>query len=154
MNNLVTTIQYFLIITAELTVLFIGISTIVSLILLYVPPEKIQNWLSKTKKSGNFLGAGLGSLTPFCACSTIPMTIGLLNAGVPFGSVISFLIASPLLNPVIISMIWVLMGFKACLIYFLVTFLCSVFFGIIMEKTGGQKYLKIMMFNKKHFMLR
>lgn len=142
MHNLASTIQYFLIITAELTVLFLGISTVVALLLMYVPQEKLRQWLSRRGIWGNFLGAVVGSLTPFCACSTIPMTLGMLNAGAPFGPVMSFVIASPLLNPIIISMVWALMGLKACLIYFSVTFLGSMIFGVFLEKVGGARYVK------------
>ncbi len=142
MNNLISTIQYFLIITAELTVLFLGISTIVALLLMYIPQEKLRQWLSRRGVWGNFLGAVVGSLTPFCACSTIPMTLGMLNAGAPFGPVMSFVIASPLLNPIIISMVWAMMGIKACLLYFGVTFVGSMLFGVILEKIGGAYYVK------------
>ncbi len=142
MNNLISTIQYFLIITAELTALFLGISTIVALILMYLPQDKLRQWLSQRGIWGNFLGAVVGSLTPFCACSTIPMTLGMLNAGAPFGPVMSFVIASPLLNPIIISMIWALMGMKACLLYFGVTFAGSILFGVVLEKIGGAQYVK------------
>jgi len=142
LNALIKTIQYFLFISAELTVLFLGISTIVALILMYVPQEKLRAWLTKRGLWGNILGAIVGSLTPFCACSTIPMTLGMLNAGAPFGPVMSFVIASPLLNPIIISMVATLMGLKACLLYFSVTFLGSVTFGVILEKTGGARYVK------------
>jgi uncharacterized membrane protein YraQ (UPF0718 family) len=142
MNNLISTIQYFLIITAELTVLFLGISTIVALVLTYIPQEKLRQWLSRRGIWGNFLGAVVGSLTPFCACSTIPMTLGMLNAGAPFGPVMSFVIASPLLNPIIISMVWALMGIKACLLYFGVTFVGSMLFGVVLEKIGGAHYVK------------
>jgi len=142
MNNLINTIQYFLFIIVELTILFLGISATVSLILMYVPQKKLKAWLSKRGLWGNFMGAIVGSLTPFCACSTIPMTLGMLNAGAPFGSVMSFIIASPLLNPIIISIIATLMGLKACLLYFSVTFLGSIIFGIILEKIGGAKYVK------------
>jgi len=142
MNNLVSTIRYFFIITAELTVLFLGISTIVALILMYIPQDKLRLWLSRRGIWGNFLGAVVGALTPFCACSTIPMTLGMLNAGAPFGPVMSFVIASPLLNPIIISMVWVLMGTRACLLYFAVTFLGSILFGVFLEKIGGAQHVK------------
>lgn len=142
MNNLVTSLKFFAVITAELTVLFIGISTIVALILMYISKDKLRMWLDRRGATGNVLGAVAGSLTPFCACSTIPMTLGFLNAGVPFGPVMSFVIASPLLNPIIIGMIAVLMGIKASLIYFAVTFIGAVFFGIILEKCGGAGYVK------------
>jgi uncharacterized membrane protein YraQ (UPF0718 family) len=70
------------------------------------------------------------------------MTLGMLNAGAPFGPVMSFVIASPLLNPIIISMVWALMGVKACLLYFGVTFVGSMLFGVVLEKIGGEHYVK------------
>ena len=142
MDALITTIKFFVIITAELTVLFLAISTIVALVLMYIPQEKLRGWLTRRGLWGNFLGALVGALTPFCACSTIPMTLGLLNAGAPFGPVMSFVIASPLLNPIIVGMVVVFMGMKACLIYFCVTFAGAVVFGVILEKAGGQKLVR------------
>ena len=142
MDALIKTLKYFLLISAELTVLFLGISALVALVLMYVPQETMRAWLSKQGLWGNFLGAVVGSLTPFCACSTIPMTLGMLNAGAPFGPVMSFVIASPLLNPIIISMVATLMGLKACLLYFSVTFSGSVIFGVILEKTGGARFVR------------
>lgn len=142
MNSLTKTAEFFFLITTELTVLFLGISTLVAMALMYIPQEKLRSWLSKRGILGNFLAAIVGSLTPFCACSTIPMTLGLLKAGAPFGPVMSFVIASPLLNPIIIAMVAALMGIKACLLYFSITFLGSVFFGLILEKTGGSAWVK------------
>jgi len=142
MNTLIETLQYFVIITVELTVLFLGVSTLVALLLMYISEERLKGWLTQRGLWGNILGAVVGSLTPFCACSTIPLMLGMLNAGAPFGPVMSFLISSPLLNPVIITMILALMGWKASLLYFGVVFLGSVFFGFILEKAGGAKYVK------------
>jgi uncharacterized membrane protein YraQ (UPF0718 family) len=70
------------------------------------------------------------------------MTLGLLNAGAPFGPVMSFVIASPLLNPIIIGMLWAMMGLKACLLYFGVTFVGAMLFGVVLEKIGGAHYVK------------
>ena len=142
MHTLLVTLQYFVTITAELTALFLGISTAVALLLMYIPREKLNGWLTRRGLWGNVLGTLVGSLTPFCACSTIPMMLGMLNAGAPFGPVMSFLISSPLLNPVIIMMILALMGWKACLLYFGVVFIGSVSFGFILEKAGGARYVK------------
>lgn len=142
MNTLITTIKYFIFITAELTVLFLGISTVVALILMYVPQEKIKGYMSGKGLLGNFVGALIGSLTPFCACSTIPLTLGFLEIGIPFGAVMSFVISSPLMNPVILTMMAALIGLRAALIYFSVTFICAVLFGVILEKIGGGKLIK------------
>lgn len=62
--------------------------------------------------------------------------------GIPFGVTMSFLIASPLMNPIILSILIALMGFKSALIYFLVTLIASIVFGIILEKIGGEKLIK------------
>jgi uncharacterized membrane protein YraQ (UPF0718 family) len=142
MNTVLVTLKYFVSITIELVVLFILISVIIDLILQYIPEEKIQKKLSGKGFIGNIVGAGFGALTPFCACSTIPMTVGFINAKVPFGSAMSFLIASPLLNPIIIGMLAVLVNPKAALIYFIVAFICSIVFGMILEKRGSEKYIK------------
>lgn len=142
MNSLSNTLKYFLIITAELTVLFIGISTLVALLLMYLPQEKIKNWMSGKGVWGNFIGALIGALTPFCACSTIPLTLGFLEAGITFGAVMSFVIASPLLSPIILAMLVALMGWKVCAAYFLIVFGGAVVFGVILEKAGGLKLVK------------
>lgn len=142
MNTLIDTLRYFVLITIELIALFVFISALVEIILMYVPEEKIRRRLSGAGVFGNIVAAGFGALTPFCACSTIPMTIGLLNAGVPFGSTMSFLIASPLLNPIILGMLGAMVGIKAMVAYFVIAFLCSILFGFLLEKIGAQKYVK------------
>lgn len=142
MNTLIGTLRYFVLITIELIALFVFISALVEIILMYVPEEKIRRRLSGAGVFGNIVAAGFGALTPFCACSTIPMTVGFLNAGVPFGSTMSFLIASPLLNPIILGMIGAMVGIKAMVAYFVIAFLCSILFGFLLEKIGAQKYVK------------
>ena len=142
MNSFYNAIHYFLIITAELTLLFLGISTIVALILMHIPQEKIRAWMSGKGIWGNFMGAFVGALTPFCACSTIPLTIGFLEAGITFGSIMSFVIASPLLNPIILAMLVALMGWQVCAVYFIIVFAGAVVFGLIMEKAGWAKLVK------------
>ena len=142
MNTLIDTLRYFVLITIELIALFVFISALVEIILMYVPEEKIRRRLSGAGVFGNIVAAGFGALTPFCACSTIPMTVGFLNAGVPFGSTMSFLVASPLLNPIILGMLGVMVGIKAMVAYFVIAFLCSILFGFLLEKIGAQKYVK------------
>lgn len=142
MNTLLDTLEYFLFITAELIVLFMAISAIVELIFMHIPEETIRRKLSGKGLWGNILGAFFGALTPFCACSTIPMTVGLLNAKVPFGSVMSFLIASPLLNPIIIGMLATMINWQAAILYFIVAFTGSVIFGGLLQTWGGFRFLK------------
>ncbi len=142
MNSLLVSLQFFVLIFVELTVLFLGISTLVGLLFEYVSHEKIKRWLTREGWMGNFLGATLGALTPFCSCSTIPMTVGFLRAGVPFGATMSFVLASPLLNPIILTMFLALLGWKACLTYGLVTFIAAMLSGALLAKLGFEKQVK------------
>lgn len=142
MNSITASLYFFIIIMVELSLLFLGISTLIGLILQYISEDKLRRWLSQKGTLGNILGAMIGGLTPFCACSTIPMTVGFLKARVPFGSIMSFVLASPILNPIILTMMTALLGFKAALIYGLVTFAAAVVFGLIMHRLGFEKYVK------------
>ena len=142
MNSLESSLYFFGLIMVELSLLFIGISTIIGLVLVYISDDKLKRWLSHKGAFGNILGALMGGLTPFCACSTIPMTVGMLKAKVPFGPVMSFVVASPILNPIVLSMMFALMGIKAGIIYATVSFIAAVLFGLILEKFGFAKHVK------------
>jgi uncharacterized protein len=143
LNNFTTAGIYFLQIAGELVALFIGITFLVGLIQEYVPQEKIQRFLTRAPKGvGNVIGAGFGSLTPFCSCSTIPILVGLLNTGVPFGICISFLLASPLLNPVIAGLLLMLLGWKITALYLAFTFIAAVLAGLILERLGFASSVK------------
>ncbi|HDJ7529309.1 TPA: permease, partial [Staphylococcus aureus] len=110
-------------------------SFIVSLIQQVVSEEKIKKLLSKPNKAINYiLGMIFGAITPFCSCSTIPILAGLLNSKVPFGPTMSFLIASPLMNPLMIFMLWVLLGWKVAIVYFVVLAFFSILTGLVFSK--------------------
>jgi uncharacterized membrane protein YraQ (UPF0718 family) len=135
--------SFFIEIAVELIVLFIGITFLVGLIQEYVPDETIKRALGgRHRILGSFLGAGFGALTPFCSCSTIPLLLGMLNAGVPFASAMAFLFASPLLNPVIVSLFILLMGWKITALYFAVTFLAAIVIGLMLDSLGFAAQVK------------
>lgn len=142
-DSLLITLKEFVTISLELAVLFVVVSILVGILSVYVSKERIQRVLG-TKRSflGSILGAVFGALTPFCSCSTIPITLGLLNSGVAFSSAMSFLFASPLLNPVILTMMAVLFGPKITVIYAVIMFVLAVTAGLILEKAGFSRYLK------------
>jgi hypothetical protein len=142
-DNLATAMSFFIEIAVELIVLFIGITFLVGLIQEYVPDETIKRALGgRHRILGSFLGAGFGALTPFCSCSTIPLLLGMLNAGVPFASAMAFLFASPLLNPVIISLFIILLGWKITALYFSVTFLAAIVIGLMLDSLGFAAQVK------------
>ena len=143
LNNLAVAANFFLEIAVELIILFIGITFLVGLIQEYVSDETIKRALGgRHKILGSILGAGFGALTPFCSCSTIPLLLGMLNAGVPFASAMAFLFASPLLNPVIVSLFILLMGWKITALYFAVTFLAAIVIGLMLDSLGFAAQVK------------
>ncbi len=142
MNSLMVTIQYFITIMAELVVLFIGISTIIAFVLMYIPQDKIKNWLSGKGIFGNIMAVLFGAVTPFCACSTVPMTLGLLEAGVSFGTVMSFVIASPLMDPLVFILLGTFLGWKVAIGFLILTSAFAVIFGVVFEKMGWADQVK------------
>lgn len=142
-NNLAVATNYFVQIAVELTVLFIGITFLVGLIQEYVSDETIKKALGgRHRFIGSILGAGFGALTPFCSCSTIPLLLGMLNAGVPFAAAMAFLFSSPLLNPVIISLFVILLGWKVAALYFTVTFVCAIIISLLLDWLGFASQVK------------
>src|SRR5690625_4781576 len=134
-DNMLEFIRNFLILFFELLALFILVSIVVSLIKQSVSEEKIQQLLNRPNKALNyFLGVFFGAITPFCSCSTVPILAGLLNAKVPFGPSISFLIASPLMNPIVVVMLWVLLGWKITVVYVVVLSIFSALVGLLFSK--------------------
>ena len=126
-DSIIEFIKTFLMLFFELLLLFIVVSFIVSLIQQVVSEEKIIKLLSKPNEVVNYiLGMIFGAVTPFCSCSTIPILAGLLNSKVPFGPAMSFLIASPLMNPLMIFMLWALLGWKVAIVYFVVLAICEI----------------------------
>lgn len=142
-ENLLQTGKTFLYLFGELLLLFIGISFLVVLLQVYVSKEKIQRILTTPRKFVNsILGAALGAVTPFCSCSTIPILVGLIRSGAPFSGTMSFLLASPIMNPAIIALFLTFFGAKVTLIYAVCTFVFAVLMGIILDKLGFEKEVK------------
>ncbi len=142
-DQLIQTLIHFLHLIGVLIGIFIGVTFLVGLLQEYVPLDKMQRVLNRVKSPwSNVIGAGFGALTPFCSCSTIPMVIGFINAGAPFGASMSFLIASPILNPVIIALMLTLFGWEITTFYILFAFIAAVLTGIVWDKLGLRSSVK------------
>lgn len=126
----------------ELTALFLIISFIVGVIQEFMPAQKIQSILSSKSGKGYFSAAILGSLTPFCSCSTIPMLTGLLKARAGFGPTITFLFTSPLLNPIIIGLFLATFGLNITLMYASVTLVVAVSASYLLERMNFARYIR------------
>jgi uncharacterized membrane protein YraQ (UPF0718 family) len=140
---IVDVLKSFLSIALELTVLFIGISFLVSLIQGFIPYDKLNKYL---EGKNVFVGAAIALViafaTPFCSCSTIPVVVNLLNKKIRFGIVMVFLFSSPVLDPTIITLMGALLGVKVAAAYTVITSVLSVVIGLTLEKMGFVKSVK------------
>ncbi|WP_078577521.1 permease [Salipaludibacillus agaradhaerens] len=127
----------------QLTALFVIVSFLINLFQSYIPYDKVER---KLKTSHPLVGAIIALLfafiTPFCSCSTIPIIVNLLKNRVRFGIVMVFLFASPVLDPTILTIMTVIMGWKVTIIYMLITATLSLVIGLSLEKFGFEKDVK------------
>jgi uncharacterized membrane protein YraQ (UPF0718 family) len=143
MNTFVETLRWFVILSGELIALFLGVSFLVGLLQAWVPEQRIRKILERRHVATSYItGTALGAITPFCSCSTIPLVAGLLSSGAPFGPTMSFLVASPLLNPVILALLMVAIGVLGTLIYAVITFLAAIGIGVLWTKMGLKSDVK------------
>lgn len=130
-------------IASELTVLFVVISFLISLLQGLIPYDKINKALSgKNTFLGVVAALVFAFVTPFCSCSTIPVVVNLLNKQVRFGIVMVFLFSSPVLDPTIITLMATLLGVKVAVAYTLITSVLSAVIGLALEKLGFEKAVK------------
>src|SRR5699024_751582 len=142
-DSIIEFIKTFLMLFGELLALFIVVNFIVSFIQQVVSEEKIKRFLNRPNKVVNYvIGTFFGAVTPFSSCSTIPILAGLLTSKLLFGPSLSFLIALPLMNPVMIFMFWVLLGWKIALVYFIVLSIFSIVAGLIFSKLNLEETYK------------
>lgn len=128
-------VNFFIFDTIKIFLLLTVIIFIVSIIRSFIPAKKIRSILSnKYQITGNFLAAAFGIITPFCTCSAIPLFLGFIDAGIPLGVTLSFLIASPMINEVAIVLLLGLFGWKISLMYIVSGYLIAVVSGIIIGK--------------------
>ncbi|WP_027859221.1 permease [Marinobacterium jannaschii] len=132
----------FAFLAVELTLLYLLISYGVGVLLEYLPPHRVQSILSSKGGKGYVIAGFLGAITPFCSCSTIPFLKGLLRANAGFGTMMVFLFASPLLNPIVIGLFAVTFGLKITLSYFAIAMGVSIAAGYTLEKLGFEKHIK------------
>ena len=126
----------------ELSVLFIGISLLVGVLQRHIPPSKVEALLTSSGKRGYFLAAGLGAITPFCSCSTIPMLKGLIRARAGFGPMMVFLFSSPLLNPIVVGLLVATFGWTLTAIYVLAALVVAVGAGWLLHTLGFERYVR------------
>ena len=136
-------IQFFLYDTIKITVLLCVLIFIISYIQSYFPPEKSKIIMGRFHGIwANCIAALLGTVTPFCSCSSIPLFIGFTSAGLPIGVTFSFLISSPMVDLGSLVLLMSIFGVKVAVLYVVLGLIVAVTGGTIIEKLHMEKYVE------------
>lgn len=140
-SHLGQAVNFFIYDSLKIFILLLVINFIMAGIRHFLPTEKIRNFLTKRHWYGldYFLASAFGVITPFCSCSSIPLFIGFLSAGIPLGVTLSFLITSPLVNEASIAIFIGTFGLKITLLYILSGVAVGVVSGFVLGKIGLEK---------------
>lgn len=142
-TRLVGSIEFFIYDVIKITVLLCFLIFIISYIQSYFPPERSKKILGRFRGLGaNCISALLGTVTPFCSCSSIPLFMGFTSAGLPVGVTFSFLISSPMVDLGSLLLLMSIFGVKVAVIYVLVGLTIAVVGGTIIEKLHMEKYVE------------
>lgn len=138
------TINFFIYDVLKIGLLLIVINYVMAITRYYFPMEKVRDILVKRRWFGlDYLFAALlGVVTPFCSCSSIPLFIGFVGAGIPLGVTFAFLISSPLVNESSLYLFPALFGWKVTIIYNVLGMAIAILGGILIQKLGVEKYVK------------
>ena len=136
-------VQFFIYDTIKIFILLAVLIFLISYIQSYFPPEKTKRILTKFKGiSGATVSALLGTVTPFCSCSSIPIFIGFTNAGLPLGITFSFLISSPMVDIASLLLLSSFFGMKVSIVYVVLGLIIAIVGGTIISKLNMENEIR------------
>ncbi len=136
-------LQFFFYDVIKITVLLCFLIFVISYIQSYFPPERSKKILSRFHGIGaNVVSALLGTVTPFCSCSSIPLFIGFTSAGLPLGVTFSFLISSPMVDLGSLALLMSIFGIKVAVAYVVIGLVIAVIGGTVIEKLNMEQYVE------------
>lgn len=142
-SNIGASIQFFIYDVIKITVLLCVLIFIISYIQSYFPPERSKKILGQFHGiKANIISALLGTVTPFCSCSSIPLFVGFTSARLPLGVTFSFLISSPMVDLGSLVLLMSIFGIKIAVAYVIVGLIIAVIGGTIIEKMHMEKYVE------------
>ena len=142
-NRWVASAQFFIYDTIKIVVLLCVLIFIISYIQSFFPPERTKKILGRFHGIGaNTVAALLGTVTPFCSCSSIPLFMGFTSAGLPLGVTFSFLISSPMVDLGSLVLLMSIFGTKVAILYVVLGLVIAIVGGTIIEKSHMEKYVE------------
>ncbi|MCI9302529.1 permease [Clostridium sp.] len=142
-QKLGSSIQFFVYDVVKIFILLSALIFIISYIQSFFPPERTKKILGRFDGIvANTISALLGTVTPFCSCSSIPLFIGFTSAGLPLGVTFSFLISSPLVDIGSLVLLMSIFGAKVAIAYVVVGLILAVLGGTLIEKMNMEQYVE------------
>jgi uncharacterized membrane protein YraQ (UPF0718 family) len=142
-NRWVASAQFFVYDVIKITILLCTLIFVISYIQSFFPPERSKKILGRFRGVGaNIVAALLGTVTPFCSCSSIPLFIGFTSAGLPVGVTFSFLISSPMVDLGSLVLLMSIFGAKVAIIYVLFGLVIAVLGGTLIQKLRMERYVE------------
>ena len=136
-------LQFFFYDTPKVLLLLTGIVFVMGMVNSYFTPERTRALLAgRTEGAANAMAASLGIVTPFCSCSAVPLFIGFVQAGVPLGVTLSFLISAPMVNEVALALLFGLFGWKVAGLYLGLGLSVAIVSGLVIGKLGMERHLE------------
>jgi uncharacterized protein len=138
----VESLNFFIYDSIKILLLLFVMIAIIGFLRTYLSQDRIKKWIGKSKYgTGNVFASLFGAITPFCSCSSIPLFLSFLEAGVPLGVTFSFLITSPLVNEYLLVLMFGFFGWKIAVAYAISGILVGVISGLILGKMNLEKHL-------------
>ena len=141
-SRLAQSLNFFIYDSVKIMFLLFVMIFVVGFLRTYISQDRVKMWLSGKKKGlGNIMASLFGAMTPFCSCSSIPIFLSFLEAGIPLGVTFSFLITSPLVNEYLVVLMLGFFGWKITLAYVISGILIGVISGLILGRMKLEKHL-------------
>ena len=136
-------LQFFVMDIAKIFALLVVVIYVMGLLRALFTPERVRAYVrGKPKWLARILAILLGAVTPFCSCSSVPLFIGFVEAGVPLGVTFSFLIASPMINEVAVVILIGILGWEIALLYVLAGLIVAYIGGVIMDAARSERWVE------------
>ena len=141
-SRLTAALHFFLYDAVKIFLLLAVMIFVIGFIRTWLPEDRLKNWMGRGGMLGNFIAALFGAITPFCSCSSIPIFISLLKAGVPLGVTFSFLISSPIINEYLVILMIGEFGLPVTIAYIGSGLLIGTLGGAVLGKLKLEKHLE------------
>lgn len=142
-SHLGAALQFFLYDTPKVLLLLTGVVFVMGIVNSWFTPERTRALLARHGGATAYvLAAGLGVVTPFCSCSAVPLFIGFVQAGVPLGATLTFLVAAPMVNEIALTLLFGLFGWRVAALYLALGLVVAVAAGLVIGQLRMERYLQ------------